>query len=136
MTASPLAARLSGLIPGVVIGFLVGPHTASAAPFCLSSPAIPPQCMYYDADLCSKDSAKQGGYCVPNPAELHAGVGSGQYCMVTSQGVTECNFLDRVSCATEALRQHGACFHDEQRTVGVPDPYASYSNPPPVPGGQ
>jgi hypothetical protein len=68
---------------------------------------------------------------VPNPVEQHGGVGSGQYCMMTSVGVTLCNFMSRESCAQEALRQHGACFHDEAReTTGAPDPYAYYTNPP------
>jgi hypothetical protein len=104
---------------------------AFAAPFCLTNPAIPPQCMYYDAHQCQQDATKQGGYCVPNPVEQHGGVGSGQYCMMTSVGVTLCNFMSRESCAQEALRQHGACFHDETReTTGAPDPYAYYTNPP------
>jgi hypothetical protein len=128
-----LAARLSGWIPSAVIGFRVAQHAAFAAPFCLTSLAIPPQCLYYDVTLCNRDSAKQGGNCVPNPAEQHAGVGSGQYCMMTSQGVTLCNFLNRESCAAEAVRQHGACYHDEQRAAGVPDPYASSGGPQALP---
>ena len=47
------------------------------------------------ANHCQWGSAKQGGYWVPDPDERHAGFGSGQYCMITSQGVTLCSHLSR-----------------------------------------
>ena len=51
----------------------------------MMSVVILTQRMYYDTELCRNGSDQQGAYCAPNPAELHAGVGSDQHCMVTSQ---------------------------------------------------
>jgi hypothetical protein len=132
-----LPPRRRGWMPGIVaFGLLGAPQIALAAPFCLTSLAISPQCIYYDAHQCQSDSARQGGWCTTNPNETRVGVGSGQYCVVPVQGVALCNFLDRESCAAEATRQHGICYHDEARAAGVPDPYAASGGPtaPPGPG--
>jgi hypothetical protein len=108
---------------------LIGSSAALAAPFCLQTLTVPPQCMYYDANLCRNDAAKQGGWCSPNPGSTLTGTGSGQYCVVTSQGASTCAFLDRVTCDSEAARQHGVCYHDEARATGAPDPYAASGGP-------
>ena len=130
MKISARARRLCSWLPAVVgFGILIGPSGALAAPFCLQNLALPLQCMFYDAHQCETEAIKQGGWCSPNPEETRAGTGSGQYCMITSQGVSLCNFLDRQSCNLEATRQHGVCYHDEARVTGAPDPYASSSGP-------
>jgi hypothetical protein len=130
MMTSVRVARLWGWMPGAAaFGLLIGSSAALAAPFCLQTLTVPPQCMYYDANLCRNDAAKQGGWCSPNPGSTLAGTGSGQYCVVTSQGASTCAFLDRVTCDSEAARQHGVCYHDEARATGAPDPYAASGGP-------
>ncbi len=91
---------------------------------------LPAQCIYYDASQCQKDSQKQGGYCTANPDELRTPVGYGQYCMVTSQQVSLCVYLNRESCTAEATRQHGACYRNEAGGAsGAPDPFAASGGP-------
>ena len=134
MPISGYVARLCGWFPGAFAsGVLIGSHCAMAAPFCLTNLSVPPQCMYYDANQCSTEAARQGSWCVPNPSQTQVGTGSGQYCLITSQGASQCVYLDRSTCAAEATRQHGVCYHDEARAAGTPDPYASSSGPYAVP---
>jgi hypothetical protein len=130
MTISARAGYLCGWMPiALAIGCLIGPQAASAAPFCLRNLAVPPQCLFYDPNTCQRESIKQGGWCEPNPAETHIATGAGQYCLVTGGGAGFCAFLSRESCAAEANRLHGVCYHDEARTTGVPDPYAYSGGP-------
>lgn len=130
MMTSVRVARLWGWMPGAAaFGLLIGSSAALAAPFCLQTLTVPPQCMSYDANLCRNDAAKQGGWCSPNPGSTLAGTGSGQDRVVTSQGASTCAFLDRVTCDFEAARQHGVCYHDEARATGAPDPYAASGGP-------
>ena len=50
---------MRGWMPGAAaVGLLIGPSAALAAPFCLETLAVPPQCMYYDVALCSKDTGE------------------------------------------------------------------------------
>ena len=125
MMRSARSARLWGRLPSAVaFGLLIGPPAALAAPFCLANLAVPPQCIYYDANLCRSDATKQGGWCAPNPDQTYAGTGSGKYCVVTSQGAAVCAYLDRDTCDLQATHQHGVCYHDEAKATGAPDPYA------------
>jgi len=117
------------------IGAIVGPHAAMAAPFCMNLLGGAPQCIYYDAGECQKDSAKQGATCLPKPESgrtQSAGSGSGQYCLALSSGATICSYYDFASCNRDAAKQNGACFHDAQKSYGVTNPYA-VSNPVAVP---
>jgi hypothetical protein len=99
---------------------------ALAAPFCLQSQAIPPQCNYYDAAECQNDAARQGGVCSANPSELRLQPGIGQYCLATSYGVALCVYPDRGSCMVEAARQHAACTQAPNVAPGrEPDPYSA-----------
>lgn len=114
----------------LVIGAIMGPHVASAAPFCLNFLGAGPQCMYYDAGLCQKDAAKQGATCIPNPdgGAQSSATGSGQYCLALSSGANLCHYYNYESCNAEAAKQNGACWFDSQNAAGVPNPYA-VSNP-------
>jgi hypothetical protein len=135
MTLSARTVRLCGWIPLVfAFSYLIEAHTASAAPFCLRNAAVPPQCIYYDPSECRRESTKQGGWCEPNPGETRMATGTGQYCLVGGQGAAICAFLSRESCDAEAARLHGACYHDEARGNGAPDPYAAFSGPTATPG--
>ena len=114
-----------------LLGVLIAPQGALAAPFCMSILGIEPQCIYYDAAQCRADSVKQGGSCVPNPAQSHTASGSGKYCLMTSSGATVCAYLDIDSCDAVAVKQRGACYFDGSGAAGSPNPYA-YSNQPAV----
>jgi hypothetical protein len=103
---------------------LAAPIGASAAPFCLRSQAIPPQCIYYDASECDRDATKQGGFCEVNVRELQVRRGFGQYCVVTSTRVSACVYTDRGTCAAAAAREHGTCTEATGRAPSrAPDPY-------------
>lgn len=111
---------------GLVIVLASAGGPALAAPFCLESQSVPPQCIYDDASECQNDAARQGGVCEANPQQLTLQPGIGQYCVVTSSGVSSCIYPDRGSCAAEAARQHGACTAaPEIAPARTPDPYSA-----------
>ena len=113
--------------PGtVVLGVLI-PVGGHAAPFCIRSEALPPQCIYYDSASCNKEAIKQGGVCAVNTKEVRITRNVGQYCVVTSQRVSLCLYSDRTSCLAAAGLQHGACVYSpEAAPSGAPDPFAAY----------
>jgi hypothetical protein len=109
----------------VLLGLLI-PAGGHAAPFCIGSEAVPPQCIYYDADSCRREAIRQGGVCSANAKELRVSTNVGQYCVVTSQQVSLCIYLDRTSCDAAAASQHGACVSSPGvAPSGAPDPYSS-----------
>ena len=109
-----------------LLGALIAPVAAQAAPFCLQSQSLSPQCIYYDAGSCQTEANRQGGVCSTNPSEVHLTGNVGQYCMVTSQMVSLCIYSDRGTCAADAARQHGACTDlPIVAPSGAPDPYAA-----------
>jgi hypothetical protein len=111
--------------PVVALGlvFQAGSH---AAPFCIGTETVPPQCIYYDADSCRKEANRQGGICSANGQELHVSTNVGQYCLVTSQQVSLCIYLDRGTCDADAARQHGACVSSPGvAPSGAPDPFSA-----------
>jgi len=112
---------------GAVLLGLLAPAVGHAAPFCIGSEAVPPQCIYYDADSCRKEAIRTGGICSANPEQIKAaGAQFAKYCVVTSQRVSFCNYMDRTSCDAAALHYHGACVASPEATApGAPDPYAA-----------
>jgi hypothetical protein len=99
---------------------------AVAAPFCITSQILPPQCIYYDAQQCRQEAQRQGATCATNATELRLTDGPGQFCVVTSGHYSVCAYLDRPSCEAEAIRQHGACAASTNHVaVGAPDPYST-----------
>lgn len=100
---------------------------ALAAPFCIQSQTLPPQCNYYDAQECQHDAARQGGVCSVNPQQkAMLQPGEGQYCIVTSGGASACVYADRGTCMREAEREGAAC--TTAPTIApakAPDPYAA-----------
>jgi hypothetical protein len=110
---------------GLVL-LVTGATPAVAAPFCIRTQALSPQCIYYDAGQCQTEAFRQGGVCTVNTAEVHLKPGIGQYCMVTSSVVSLCAYADRGTCAAEATRHHGACVEGPGIAPGkAPDPYAA-----------
>lgn len=108
-----------------VLAFLSCPASVLAAPFCVSTQALPPQCIYVDPSNCQRDAQQQGGVCTVNTAEFKPPPGLGQYCVVTPGLVSLCVYPDRSSCMADAQSRHGACV--KAPTVapyGAPDPYA------------
>jgi hypothetical protein len=96
-----------------------------AAPFCIQSQVLPPQCIYYDARQCNQEAQRQGAVCNANPADLKLTDGPGQFCVVTSGHFSVCAYLDRPSCEQEAARQHGTCAASTNHVaVGAPDPFS------------
>ena len=81
---SPTHLRFHLSMIASLAGMLAGPVAALAAPFCVRTEAIPPQCLYFDASECGKRATQMGGICVVNPAELHVSSTLGHYCLLTS----------------------------------------------------
>jgi hypothetical protein len=98
---------------------------AIAAPYCVQTEAIPPQCLYFDAASCDARAKQIGGYCSVNSAELRIAPGIGHFCLLTSGNVSTCYWPDADSCNSEARRQHGVCVAAPARDESPPpDPYA------------
>lgn len=98
--------------------------SALAAPFCLQTPAVPPQCIYFDTANCRRDAAHQGGFCVVNPEEIALNPGVGTVCMVTSTRASSCAFQSYNECTREAAHQGGVCVEAPPRAAGnTPSPY-------------
>ncbi len=85
------------------------PLPAAAAPFCVQTQALPPQCIYFDAGSCNERARQLQGYCSANPSEGHVAAGLGHYCLLTSSQVSLCIYTDRDDCNRDALREHGVC---------------------------
>ncbi len=113
-------------LPGLAVLAVAFGTPAAAAPFCIQSQILPPQCIYYDAQQCSLAAQRQGATCAANPAELKLSAGNGPYCVVTSSQASVCAYADRGTCAREAARQQGTCTDAPSRAggVGTPDPYS------------
>jgi hypothetical protein len=99
---------------------------ALAAPFCLETQTVPPQCIYFDANTCRAEANHQHGACVVNPQEVGLVPSVGAYCIVTSGGASSCTFQDATSCSREAVHQGGVCVAAPVAAAGAaPNPYQS-----------
>ena len=97
---------------------------AIAAPYCVQTEAIPPQCLYADAASCNARAKQMQGYCTVNTKELRIAPGIGHFCMLTSGNVSTCLYPDSDSCNAEARRQQGVCVAAPARDESpAPDPY-------------
>lgn len=119
--------RPAGRLP--LLGLLLtlaAPAAVQAAPFCVQTMAVPPQCMYVDANSCRQRAAQMGGECTVNPAETRiVSAGLGQYCTVTSDGASSCVYPDLGSCSAAAARLGAACIRAPAKLApfAAPDPY-------------
>jgi hypothetical protein len=117
-------SRLAWRASAVLLG-LLAPAGGQAAPFCLGTQSVPPQCIYYDADSCRREAGRQGGVCSANPQEVRVSSNIGQFCVMTSQQVSLCIYLDRGTCEIAAAHQHGACVSSPGvAPSGAPDPFS------------
>ena len=108
----------------LAIAALAVGRPAAAAPYCVQTEAIPPQCLYYDAPSCNARAKQMSGYCTINKAELKIAPGIGHFCVLTSGNVSVCQYLDADSCNTEAHRQNGLCVAAPARDESpAPDPF-------------
>jgi hypothetical protein len=109
-----------------LLGSLLLPVAAQAAPFCIESQGLSPQCIYYDADNCRREANRQGAICSANKDEVRLTTNVGQYCLVTSQQVSLCIYSDRGTCSADTERQHGTCTNAPTvAPSAAPDPYAA-----------
>lgn len=102
-----MATGVTRRLLGVVL-FAI-PASAVAAPFCVETDAIPPQCIFYDAAQCNKRAAEMGGQCTVDSSQVQVSTGIGHYCLLTSSKVTYCVFAGRDDCDREAKHQQGVC---------------------------
>jgi hypothetical protein len=101
------------------------PGSAIAAPFCVATQALPPQCIYYDSGSCQQRATQLNGNCVVNANEVHLTPSIGHYCLVTGGSAALCIYVDENSCQKEAFRQQGACIIAPGRPESpTPDPFA------------
>jgi hypothetical protein len=88
------------------------PVPALAAPFCVSTEALPPQCIYHDAATCNQRANQMNGNCTVNPNEpggVRLTPSIGHYCLVTGGMAALCIYVDQKSCQRDAARQGGGC---------------------------
>lgn len=120
---------MNGLKHGLAVllvtgGSLAAAPAALAAPFCVETQAVPPQCLYVDAAACDTEARKQGGYCSANPREVHLSTGIGHFCVLSSDRAGSCFYADRGSCMDAAQRAHAACVAAPAPAESpAPDPY-------------
>ena len=113
-------------IPAVILAVAAVAPGANAAPFCVQTQAIPPQCLYFDATSCDAAAKKMNGYCSINERELHVAGGVGHFCMVSSTLVSNCVYPDDASCEADARHNNGVCVEQPTRAESPPpDPYRS-----------
>ncbi len=121
--AGPGAARRAGR--AVLLAFLAWPAAAGAAPFCVVTQAVPPRCLYADAQSCDAEARREHGYCQANPDQVLPQRGGGQFCVTVGSAALDCGFRDRATCERAAGRAHAACLAAPvPPTSGPPDPFS------------
>ena len=108
------------------LAVLLSAAPAMAAPFCVQTQAVPPQCLYFDADSCRQRAQAMNGSCVANTAEVHLMPGIGQYCVMVSSVASSCSYVDQASCMADAEHQRGVCVQAppiQSSGSSAPDPY-------------
>jgi len=110
--------------PRLLILLAAAPLPAAAAPFCVQTQALPPQCMFFDAGSCEDRARQLGGLCSVNRNEVHISPGLGHYCLLTSTMASQCIYADRGTCERDAQQQRGACIDAPTRPESpAADPY-------------
>jgi len=103
---------------------VAAPMPAKAAPFCVQTQAVPPQCIYVDASSCNKRANQLGGTCTVNPEEVQVTGAIGHFCLLTSGLVSSCIYPSKDDCDREARHQQGVCTHTTQLPESpTPDPF-------------
>ena len=116
-------SRLKTPVHALILASLIG-SPAGAAPFCVRTQAIPPQCHYFDPAECNARARQMGGWCSANESELPVSIALGHYCLLTADRASACIYLDLGSCDVEARHQQGVCVPAPNRPESPPpDPY-------------
>jgi hypothetical protein len=106
-----------------MLAFILPAQPLSAAPFCVQTQAMAPQCDYFDASQCRTRAAELKGYCTANPGELVITPGgTGKYCVVLASRHAQCIYADYTSCANDAVAANGACIEQSSEMIQQ-DPY-------------
>ena len=92
----------------VALLLLAMPLPAVAAPFCVESESLPPQCIYFDAASCGKRAAQLGATCSVNGNEVHVSAAIGHYCLLTSSLVSSCIYVPPRCLVWVATASRGA----------------------------
>jgi hypothetical protein len=104
--------------------------SALAAPFCVQTEVIPPQCIYYDPNSCRARANAMSGWCVVNPEEVATPHGTGEYCRYSSSLAVSCDYGDVLNCSRDAARTGGVCVQSPPSgPTNTPNPF-QYLQPP------
>jgi hypothetical protein len=102
---------------------------AAAAPFCLTSNVLTPQCIYTDPVECSHRAAQIHGACAANPAEMRAFSGNQEFCVTDATRTGLCAYPDQASCDHAVERRAGSvCVR--QPTATQPPGFSRANNQP------
>lgn len=110
------------ILLSVFIFAALAPQAAQAARFCMAGIGFPPQCIYDDIETCRRAIQPPNTSCIVNPEMQPALYGNSDYCLVTSQGISECIYTDRGQCNIEARRKDALCM-DNTRQNFEQNPY-------------
>ncbi len=118
--------RTAELLAGLLAVAALPAPAALAAPFCLETQTVPPQCIYFDVNDCRREASHQQAACVINPQEASLTPSGGAYCVVTSGLASSCDYQDASACFREAVHQGGICVSAPAAPAGnTPNPYQS-----------
>lgn len=108
---------------------LLLPLGVNAAPFCVTTQGLPPDCIYDDTASCRNRAFQLKGVCTVNTAEITTSYGTEKYCMVDSTRVPQCIYIDRSSCDS-AVSGGSVCVNNTFRDINEeqPDPYQNDPN--------
>jgi len=110
----------AGLCIVAVIVQLAAIAPARAAPYCLQTVGIPPQCMFGDVGQCRKEALRVNGVCNVNPREVEfPKTPAGRFCLVQNGPILECRYVDRRTCDVESARRSAICV--DSARPGTPD---------------
>jgi hypothetical protein len=94
--------------------------SAQAAPYCIQSVGLPPQCLFGDVSQCRREALRVNGVCGLNPKEvLLPKTPAGRFCLVHNGPIVECIYVDRRTCDTESARRSAICV--DSARPGTPD---------------
>lgn len=94
----------------LLFGVLVCGTSAQAGTFCITGPGLPPQCDYDDVKNCLQSAQSPSSYCQVNPEADLMYYGPLKYCIVQSDRLAQCLYIDRKECNAVAAQQGAVCF--------------------------
>lgn len=105
------------------------PGLAFAAPFCVTTQGLTPDCIYDDTTSCRARANQVRGVCTVNASEILTSYGQEKYCLVDSSRVPQCIYIDRSSCES-AANSGSVCVNNSFQNVNEiqPDPYQNDPN--------